>query len=90
MPVLMKDEKKYADCVDVMDTFEEWVHDIRTRASDVTAEQPDAIPHVRLAIQGPSRPDQPASHAPPVPDPVDPLKLLLVEGLYPAPKELQQ
>ena len=23
-PVLMKDEKKYSDCVDVLDTFEDW------------------------------------------------------------------
>ena len=25
-PVLMKDEKKYSDCVDALDTFEDWVH----------------------------------------------------------------
>ena len=26
MPVLMKDEKKYSDCVDVLDLLEEWTH----------------------------------------------------------------
>lgn len=25
--VLMKDEKKYVDCVDVMDMFEDWVYE---------------------------------------------------------------
>ena len=28
MPVLMKDEKKYAECVDVLDQLEQWTHDI--------------------------------------------------------------
>lgn len=28
MLVLMKDEKKYFDCVDVMDMFEDWVYEI--------------------------------------------------------------
>ena len=74
MPVLMKDEKKYADCVDVMDTFEEWIREIYTKASNGLR---NAVPHpppgARSPIHGPSRPDQPASHAPPVPDPVDPL-----------------
>lgn len=74
MPVLMKDEKKYADCVDVMDMFEDWVHEIHTKAS-ACAVGINAATHLpgRLAIYAPSRPDQPASHAPPVPDPADPL-----------------
>lgn len=29
MPVLMKDEKKYAEYVEVMDTFEDWLQDIQ-------------------------------------------------------------
>lgn len=33
LPVLTKDEKKYADCVDVMDMFEDWVHENHTKAS---------------------------------------------------------
>ena len=76
MPVLMKDEKRYAECVEVMDTFEEWIQDIHTKASDVPATDIDAVPHpphARPEIHGPSRPDQPASHAPPRQDPVDPL-----------------
>ena len=32
MPILMKDEKKYAECVDVMDTLEEWTHQIYSAA----------------------------------------------------------
>ena len=36
LPVLMKDKKKYADCVDVMNTFEDWVHKIHTQASGTT------------------------------------------------------
>jgi hypothetical protein len=28
MPILMKDEKKYAECVDVLDQLEKWTHDI--------------------------------------------------------------
>ena len=72
MPVLMKDEKKYADCVDVMDTFEQWIQDIHTKAFSVSDASPYP-PNGRPAVYAPSRPDQPASHAPPVPDPVDPL-----------------
>lgn len=35
MPVLMKDEKKYANCVDVMDTLEDWIHDIYTKVKNL-------------------------------------------------------
>ena len=28
LPVLMKDEKKYGDCVDVLEQLEEWTHEI--------------------------------------------------------------
>ena len=73
MPVLMKDEKKYAECVEVMDTFEDWLQDIHTKALNVPADQHPQPPQNRPAIHTPSRPDQPASHAPPIPDPSDPL-----------------
>ena len=73
LPVLMKDEKKYADCVDVMDTFEDWIHEIHTKASGTVGINVPPRPPGRPAIHGPSRPDQPSSHAPPVPDPADPL-----------------
>ena len=32
MPVIMKDEKKYSDCVDVLDTFEECAYEIYSAA----------------------------------------------------------
>ncbi|CAB4022502.1 Hypothetical predicted protein [Paramuricea clavata] len=32
MQVLMKDEKKYTDCVDVLDQLEEWTHQIYSAA----------------------------------------------------------
>ena len=32
MPILMKDEKKYAECVDVLDQLEKWTHDIYSSA----------------------------------------------------------
>ena len=32
MPVLLKDEKKYAECVDVLDQLEQWVYDIYSAA----------------------------------------------------------
>ena len=70
MPVLMKDEKKYADCVDVMDTMEGWIHDIYTKAKNLAFPAPAPPP---AQIYAPARPDQPASHSPPVPDLVDPL-----------------
>lgn len=74
LPVLTKDEKKYADCVDVMDMFEDWVHENHTKASGtVGINVPPPRPPGRPAIHAPSCPDQPSSHAPPVPDPADPL-----------------
>ena len=73
LPVLMKDEKKYADCVDVMDMFEDWVHEIHTKASGAVGINAPILPPGRPAIHAPSRPDQPASHSPPVPDPAEPL-----------------
>ncbi len=32
MPVLMKDEKKYAECVDVLDQLEKWTQEIYSAA----------------------------------------------------------
>lgn len=69
----MKDEKKCADCVYVMDMFEDWVHEIHTKASGVVGINAPLLPLGRPAIHAPSRPDQPASHVPPVPDPAEPL-----------------
>ena len=33
VPVLMKDEKKYAECVDVLDQLEQWTYDIYSAAA---------------------------------------------------------
>ena len=67
-PVLMKDEKKYSDCVDVLDTFEDWVHtlysipDSTADGADETSSTVDSfLPGSTLAV----RPDQPGSHIPP-------------------------
>jgi hypothetical protein len=72
MPVLMKDEKKYSDCVDVLDQLEKWTQDIYTAAGLCSPEhQPPE--NVTPTIGTTSRPDQPASHVPPVPSDRDPL-----------------
>lgn len=73
LPVLMKDEKRYSDCVDVMDMFEDWVHEIYTKAFGAVGINAPLLPPGRPAINAPSRPDQPASHVPPVPDCAEPL-----------------
>lgn len=72
LPVLMKDEKKYADVVHVLDQLEVWIHQIYSRAGICV---PPDLEHVPPGppIAAPSRPDQPSSHVPPVPQPDDPL-----------------
>ena len=71
LPVLMKDEKKYADVVDVLDQLETWLHEILSKAGLCARPAQDA-PHGPL-VEAPSRPDQPAAHVPPEPDACDPL-----------------
>lgn len=72
LPVLMKDEKKYADVVHVLDQLEVWIHQIYSRAGICV---PPDLEHVPPGppLAAPSRPDQPSSHVPPVPQPDDPL-----------------
>lgn len=48
LPVLTKDEKKYADCVDVMDMFEDWVHENHTKASGTVGINVPPPPHAHL------------------------------------------
>ena len=70
MPVLMKDENKYAEYVDVMDTLETWIHDIYTKAKDLPL---PATEPPQPQIFAPAGPDQPASHSPPEQNLEDPL-----------------
>ena len=72
MPVLVKDEKKYGEVVDVLDQLEKWTREIYSAAglcpSDL-GEDDDRTPPIATR----SRPDQPASHVPPTSSENDPL-----------------
>ncbi|XP_028416394.1 uncharacterized protein LOC114540402 [Dendronephthya gigantea] len=72
MPVLMKDEKKYAECVDVLDQLEKWTHDIY-EAAGLCSPPPSDVQDATPTIGTHSRPDQPGSHIPPVETDTDPL-----------------
>ena len=72
MPVLVKDEKKYAECVDVPDQLEKWAYDIYSAAGLCSSEKThsdDPPPPIGSS----SRPDQPASHVRPTASEKDPL-----------------
>ena len=75
-PVLMKDEKKYSEVVDVLDQLETWVYDIHNKAGLVShsevATNPSSPPMPPHSLHS-SKPDQPLSHVPSVPDPKDPI-----------------
>ena len=68
MPVVMKDEKKYAEVVDVLDQLEKWTHEIYTAAGLCS---PNTEP-------SDDRPDQPTSHFPPVASDCEPLRSVKV------------
>ena len=72
MPIIMKDEKKYAEVVDVLDQLEKWTHEIYIAAglclSDTKSDD-NTTPTIRTT----STPDQPASHVPPISSNGDPL-----------------
>jgi hypothetical protein len=72
MPVVMKDEKKYAECVDVLDQLETWTHDIYS-AAGLCSSEPKSSKETTPVIGTHSRPDQPASHVPPATHENDPL-----------------
>ena len=72
LPVLMKDEKKYSECVDVLDQLEKWTHQIYSAAGLCKIPDPTDKPDPPV-IGNRSRPDQPASHVEPLPSPDDPL-----------------
>ena len=73
-PVLFKDEKKYAEIVDMLDQLEKWVHQIYALAGKIPPEKDISnAHHVTLPLPSTSQPDQPLSHVHPVADPNDPL-----------------
>ena len=74
-PVLFKDEKKYAEIVDVLDQLEKWVHQIYALVGKIPPEKDISnAHHVTLrSLPSTSQPDQPLSHVHPVADPNDPL-----------------
>ena len=72
LPVLMKDEKKYSDLIDVLDQLEAWVHELYAKAGLCNPAEEDHIP-LGPPIVAPSKPDQPSSHLSPVPSEDDPL-----------------
>jgi hypothetical protein len=72
MPVLLKDEKKYSDCVDVMDQLEKWTQYIYS-AAGLCSPDPEPSDTTTPTIGSTSRPDQPASHVPPPASESDPL-----------------
>lgn len=72
LPVLLKDEKKYAEVVDVLDQLELWAREIYSKAGLCVPTDPDHVPPGPV-VGPPARPDQPASHVPPVPQIEDPL-----------------
>jgi hypothetical protein len=68
LPVLMKDEKKYSDCVDVLDKFDDWVHTLYSTAEVTTGSCTDETPSTDLCLADSiltARPDQPGCHLPP-------------------------
>lgn len=80
-PVLLKDEKKYSEIVDVMVQLETWIHEIYMKAGkipDIRSESvdtnsPDPVTSSSIPSTAASRPDQPLSHVHPATDPTDPL-----------------
>ena len=72
LPVLMKDEKRYADLMDVLDQMEAWVREIYAKAGLCAPVNEDHIPP-GPPTAAPSHPDQLAAHVPPVPGADDPL-----------------
>ena len=73
MPIIMKDEKKYAEVVDVLDQLEKWTEDIYS-AAGLCAPDPVSCTDPTPVIGTTSRPDQPAAHVPPAASKSDPLR----------------
>ena len=63
---------KYAEVVDVLGQLEVWLREIYSKAGRCAPPEPaHVLPGPTIAA--PSRPDQPSSHIPPIPEANDPL-----------------
>jgi len=76
-PVLLKDEKKYTEVVDVLDQLETWTHEIYSKAGLCSTAVPASHQHPDLPSTS-SRPDPTASHFRPVTATSDPLQYVKV------------
>ena len=73
-PVLMRDEKKYADLVHVVDQLEVWLHELYAKAGLCSPPEAGSVRSSQIIAGGVSaRPGQPQAHVPPVLDDDDPL-----------------
>jgi hypothetical protein len=72
LPVLMKDEKKYSDCVDVLDQLKAWTHEIYEASCLCPSAQATSDTHDVIEVA--TRPDQSRAHVPPTSSDDDPLK----------------
>ena len=70
LPVLLKNEKKYSDCVDILDQLEEWTHEIYEASG--LSEKMSSSPSPPVTAEH-VHPDQPGSHVPPAVLEDDPL-----------------
>jgi hypothetical protein len=71
-PVLIKDEKKYSEVIDVLDQLETWSHDMYSKAGICSVADASHKPPALQTTT--SRPDQPGSHIRPVASNTDPLQ----------------
>ena len=65
VPIIMTDEKKYSEVVDVLDQLEKYAHEMYSAAGMCSSNPIEN--DVTTTIANSSRPDQPASHVPPTP-----------------------
>ena len=72
-PVMMKDEKKYAELVDVLDQLEQWNQELFSKAGLCSSPDFSNTITPQPLVATTSRPDHPASHIPPVLAEDDPL-----------------
>jgi hypothetical protein len=73
MPILLKDEKKYSDCVEILDQLEQWTEEIYSTAGLCESSNEPTVSNTTPVTSAHSRPDQPASHIPPTTSQSDPL-----------------